>query len=79
MKVQCMVCEDEPIIELKEPSNYYEGYIEVCPTCDKHIAEVYCDHRFYGDVLEWSLEDDEYYDSEKDIIYSDYPVKYIDV
>ena len=79
MKVQCMVCKEKPIIQLKQPSDYYEGYIEHCPVCTKHIGQVYSDYTPFGEVLEWSLEEDEYLNEDTNIIYKDYRIKYIDV
>ena len=76
-KVQCMVCEESPIIELPHIDDVTSEDDVYCPSCEKWIATPNFMGE-YGGKDYWSIEDNEYYDEDTGkLIQKDYPIKYI--
>ena len=75
-KIQCMVCEESPIVTLPALDIMNDGEEVYCPVCEKWLATAH-DHLIYKNQKYWSCEDDTYYNEETGETIKNYPIKYI--
>jgi phage FluMu protein Com len=89
IKIKCNVCDKSPVHTLPNPESVSEGTEVLCSSCNKWLATASMSSKYHigvyrkkpimkwSKVMEWEMEDDTYYDEDKDVMYKNYPVEYI--